>query len=102
MLQLTQTSSGRRRNPLSTRGGTLAVAGAIALLAAIILIFFLQQYRAGLTGSDRAQVLVATTLIPRGTSGEMILEDKAYRPVTVRRSELENGTIVDPNLIAHR
>jgi Flp pilus assembly protein CpaB len=90
----------RRTNPLSTRGGTIAVAGALALLAGLILLVFLHQYRAGLTGSDRVRVLVASTFIPQGTPGRIILDQKAYRVASVRKSDLQEGAIVDPNAIA--
>ena len=92
----------RRRGPLATRGGTLAVAGMLAVLAALVLLFFLHQYRAGLTQSDRVQVLVAGTLIPQGTPGRVILDDKAYRTVSVRKSDLEDGAVVDPDTLANK
>src|SRR5436190_9256728 len=95
-------ASRRRRNPLSTRGGTVAVAGALTLLAALILLVFLQQYRAGLTGSDRVRVLVASTLIPQGTPGRIILGERAYRESSVRKSDVQEGAIVDPNTIAQQ
>jgi Flp pilus assembly protein CpaB len=92
----------RRRGPLATRGGTLAVAGMLAVLAALVLLFFLHQYRTGLTSSDRVQVLVATKLIPQGTPGRVILDDKAYRAVTVRKSDLEEGAVVDPDTLVNK
>jgi Flp pilus assembly protein CpaB len=74
----------------------------LAVLAALVLLFFLNQYRTGLTQSDRVQVLVATTLIPQGTPGRVILDDKAYRAVTVRKSDLEDGAIVDPDTLVNK
>ena len=93
--------SSRRRNPLATRRGTIALAAGIGLIAAVVLVVFFQQYRTALIGSDRVQVLVARTVIPRGTSGQLILDEKAYRMATVRRSELKGDGIVDPNRMVH-
>jgi len=76
------------------------VAGALALLALLILLVFLQHYRAGLTGADRVRVLVVSTFIPQGTPGRIILDHKAYRETSIRKSDLQQGAIVDPNTLA--
>jgi Flp pilus assembly protein CpaB len=78
------------------------VAGALALLAALALLFFLHQYRLGLTRSDRVQVLVAKTLIPHGTPGRAILDANAYRPVSIRKSDLKDGAVVDPDTLVDK
>ena len=49
---------------LSTRGGTVALGGAAALMAAFLLLLYLNQYRSSVTAdSEPVTVLVARTLI---------------------------------------
>ena len=86
----------RGNGPLSTRGGMFAVAGATAVLAGLGLLLFLHQYREDLTGSDPVQVLVARSLVPKGTPGEAVAGDHLYRMLEVRKSQLEDGAITDP------
>jgi Flp pilus assembly protein CpaB len=85
---------------LSTRNGTLAVAGISALLAGALLLVFLNQYRDS-TGEDGApaSVLVAERLIERGTSGEVLAEEGMFRRATVPKGDLKEGAIVDPGSI---
>jgi hypothetical protein len=59
--------------PLSSRGGTLLVAAMLSLLAGAALLVFLRQYREDVTSTDRARVLVAASLVPKGTPGDVIL-----------------------------
>jgi Flp pilus assembly protein CpaB len=82
---------------LSTRNGTLAVAGISALLAGALLMVFLNQYRDS-TGDDGApaSVLVAERLIERGTSGDVLADEGMFRRATVPRGDLKDGAIVDP------
>ena len=89
-------SSTRGNGPLSTRGGMFAVAGATAVLAGIGLLLFLQSYRENLTGSDPVQVVVARSLVPKGTPGEVVAGDRYYRMLKVRKSQLEEGAVTDP------
>src|SRR3712207_2700720 len=89
-------STTRGNGPLSTRGGMFAIAGATAVLAGIGLMVFLQQYREDLTGSDPVQVLVAKSLVPKGTPGEVIAGDRYYRMQEVPKSQLDEGAITDP------
>jgi pilus assembly protein CpaB len=73
-----------------------AIAGVTAVLAGIGLLLFLQQYREDLTGSDPVQVVVARSLVPKGTPGEVIAGDRYYRMVEVQKSQLDEGAITDP------
>jgi len=82
--------------PLSSRGGTLLVAALLSLLAGAALLVFLRQYREDVTSSDRARVLVAASLVPKGTTGEVILEKKLYRVTRVRADDLREGAVADP------
>jgi Flp pilus assembly protein CpaB len=82
--------------PLSSRGGTLLVAALLSLLAGAALLVFLRQYREDVTSSDRARVVVAASLVPKGTPGDVILERRMYRIARVRSDDLRDGAITDP------
>jgi Flp pilus assembly protein CpaB len=82
--------------PLSTRGGTLLVAALLSLLAGMALLVFLRQYREDVTSSERARVVVAGSLIPKGTTGDVLLEKKLYRVARVREDDLRDGAVTDP------
>jgi Flp pilus assembly protein CpaB len=82
--------------PLSSRGGTLLVAALLSLLAGAALLVFLRQYREDVGSSDRARVVVATSLVPKGTSGDVILEQRLYRVAQVREDDVRDGALTDP------
>jgi Flp pilus assembly protein CpaB len=85
---------------LSTRRGTALVAGASAVFAALVLIVFLQQYRRSVSGDDKpVTVLVAKSLIEKGSSGTVMAEKSIFQTAQVRKSELKNGAIADPALL---
>ena len=86
----------RSGGPLSTRGGILLVAALLSLLAGAALLVFLREYRNDLTASDSTQVLVARSLLPQGTSGEVVAESRLYKLTRVKKSQLEDGAITDP------
>lgn len=86
----------RAGGPLSSRGGILLVAAILSLLAAGALLVFLREYRQDLTASDGVKVLVAKTLVPQGTPGQVVAESRLYKVARVKKSELSEGAIVDP------
>jgi Flp pilus assembly protein CpaB len=97
-MQLLPTDTPRRsRGPLSTKNGTFAVAAILALIAGAALLVFLREYRDDLTDSDPVQVLVASSVVPKGTPGEVIADDQLYRLSEVKNSQVEDGAITDPD-----
>jgi Flp pilus assembly protein CpaB len=90
-------SQPRGGGPLSTRGGTIAVAGVLSLVAGVALLLFLQAYRDDLTASDRVRVLVAQNLVPHGTPGEVVAETDLYKLRQIEKSQLAEGAITDPS-----
>ena len=86
----------RGGGPLSSRGGTLLVAALLSLVAGAALLVFLREYRDDLTASDGVQVLVARSLVPKGTTGEVISEQSMYRLARVKKAQLSDGAITDP------
>src|SRR4051795_5107851 len=90
------------RGPLSSRRGTIAVAVIAALIAAAALIAFLAQYRKQLTDSTPQRVLVARSLVPKGTPGAVVASSHLYKEGTVRKSQVKAGAISDPSAIDQR
>ena len=85
---------------LSTRNGTLLVSAIAALLAGAILLVFLSQYRDS-TRDDgvSASVLVAKSLIERGSPGDVLADQGMFQRASVPRSDLKNGALTDPESI---
>jgi pilus assembly protein CpaB len=86
------------RKLLSTRGGTTLVAGVSALLAAAVLLVFLNRYRESVReGNAEATVLVAKSLIEEGSQGDVVAEDAMFQTTTVKQDDLKDGAISDPS-----
>jgi Flp pilus assembly protein CpaB len=86
---------------LQTRGGTLLLAGGIALLAAIVLVAFLQNYKDDVTGGTvSAPTLVASALIPKGTSGDVVIGETLFKPADIAESKLKEGALPDASGMA--
>ncbi|MDH4104213.1 MAG: SAF domain-containing protein [Myxococcales bacterium] len=91
----------------SPRGWAYRALGvaAVALAAAIVLVVYLDRYRAGYyVGPDNAPppVLVAKQFIPAGTPGTLIATGPMYRPTTLPEKEREDGAISDPQYLRGR
>jgi pilus assembly protein CpaB len=85
---------------LSTRGGTFVVAGVAAILAAVVLLAYLNRYRESVKESAApATVLVASALIPKGTPGEAIGTQGLFQVTTAAKGQLLEGAISDPVLL---
>lgn len=92
------TLSARMRNLLSTRRGIITVAAGAALLGGAILILFLSAYRNSLTGEDATEkVLVARTLIERGSPADAIAEENMYEIAAVEKADIDDGALSDPD-----
>lgn len=94
------TPKGDRGGPLDTRrGSTMAAIGA-AVLAAIILIVFLSNYRAGdRTSGEPQTVLAARTLLPQNSSGDSIAANGLFQAIRVKQSQVKAGAITDPGAL---
>ena len=81
----------------SPAAGRSRSASAPRLLAAILLIAYLDQYRSSVNDSNAATpVLVAKNLIPKGTSGTVIAEKQLFQAATLSKDDLKVGAISDP------
>jgi Flp pilus assembly protein CpaB len=80
---------------MSTRAGTIAVAGGAALLAGIFIVVYLNRYRHTIKAQGApVTVLVAKRLIPKGTTSAA-LTTTYYDRTTIRQSQLLNGAFSD-------
>jgi len=87
----------------STRGGTIAVGVAAAALAGLLLLVYLNRYRANVAATGTpATVLVAKQLIPKGTPGTIIAAQGFYELTRVPKDQLKIGAISDPAIVAGR
>ena len=88
---------------LSTRGGTVAVAGFAALLAASVFLVYLNRYRSSVNQAGQPTlVLVAKQLIPKGVSGDFIAQEKLFTTQEIVRSDLKEGALSDPATLRGR
>jgi Flp pilus assembly protein CpaB len=96
---LTSKVSGR----MSSRGWAIALGIGAIVLAAILLIVYLDRYRARVGGQNApTPVLVAKQYIPAGTPGTLIASGPMYAPTTLPRKEVEVGAISDPQYLSGR
>jgi len=96
---LTSKVSGR----MSSRAWAIALGIGAIVLAAILLVVYLDRYRANVSGENApTPVLVAKQLIPKGTPGNIVASQAMYAPTTIPRKEVEVGAIADPSYLAGR
>ena len=96
---LTSKVSGR----MSSRGWAIALGIGAIVLAAILLVVYLDRYRARVGGENApTPVLVAKQYIPAGTPGNLVASGPMYAPTTLPQKEVEVGAISDPQYLAGR
>lgn len=88
---------------LSTRGGTVALGGAAALMAAFVLLLYLNQYRSSVSAdSEPVTVLVARTLIEKGMPGDVVGLNRLFQSDEAPQSQVKEGAITDPSTLRGR
>lgn len=86
---------------LSTRKGAYTVAAIAAALGALILIVFINQYKNDVNASIAATpVLTADRVIPRGTAGIEVANERLFKPTAVAQQDLRPGAVTDVSAIA--
>jgi Flp pilus assembly protein CpaB len=96
---LTSKVSGR----MSSRGWAIALGIGAVVLAAILLVVYLDRYRSRVAGENApTPVLVAKQLIPAGTPGTVVASKSMYAPTTLPQKEVEVGAIADPTYLSGR
>jgi Flp pilus assembly protein CpaB len=93
-------SGGRLRKLLSTRKGTAIVAVACTVVAAGLLLVAARQYRQSVDATGQPEtVLVASTLIQKGTAGELVSSRDMFRAEKIVAKQVSAGAIADASAI---
>jgi Flp pilus assembly protein CpaB len=96
---LTSKVSGR----MSSRGWAIALGIGAVVLAAILLVVYLDRYRDRVGGENApTPVLQANRLIPAGTPGSLIASQGMYTSTTLPQKEVVVGAIEDPTYLSGR
>ncbi|MFL5953775.1 MAG: Flp pilus assembly protein CpaB [Gaiellaceae bacterium] len=87
----------------TTRGGAAVLGTAAAILAGLLLLLYLNHYRNSVNANAKdAPVLVAKSLIPRGTPGALIAQKGLFTTQALAHSAVKAGAIVDPAYLSGR
>ena len=82
---------------LQTRRGTIILGIVAAVLAAIALLVYLNQYRNSVnSGAQPVSVLVAKSLIQKGTPGNIVGTTGLYELTNLPKKQVKTGAFVDP------
>jgi len=82
--------------PLSSKNGSIAAAGVAVVIAGLLIIFFLSQYRDNVNaGGVPTPVLVAEKSIEKGASGDSAGAQGLFKSTTVPRDQLKPGALTD-------
>jgi Flp pilus assembly protein CpaB len=85
---------------LSTRRGTIILGIGAAVLAAIVLLVYLNQYRNSVDGGAQPMsLLVAKSLIQKGTPGDVVGTSSLFQVSSIPRSQVKTGAFVDPKTL---
>jgi Flp pilus assembly protein CpaB len=96
---LTSKVSGR----MTSRGWAIALGIGAIVLAAVLLVVYLDRYRARVGGENApTPVLQAKQLIPAGTPGSIVASQQMYVSTTLPRKEVDVGALADPQFLAGR
>src|SRR2546421_2660326 len=91
------------QNLFSTRRGSVLVGAAAAVIAGIVLVVYLHQYRNSVnSASAAAPVLVASQLIPKGTPGDLVGTSDQFQVGSVPKAQLAAGALTDPAALTGR
>jgi Flp pilus assembly protein CpaB len=88
---------------MSSRGWAMVLGIGAIVLASILLIVYLDRYRARVGGQNApTPVLVANRTIPAGTTGAVVASEGMYVARTLPKKEVEEGAIANPEFLAGR
>ena len=100
---MSNTLTGKVSGRMSSRGWAIALGIGAVVLAAILLVVYLDRYRARVSGENApTPVLVAKQLIPTGTPGSIVATNGMYAATTLPAKEVEVGAVADPAYLAGR
>src|SRR3954468_14822150 len=87
----------------TSRGGAIAVGVTVAVIAAILLIVYVSRYKSSVDSTAApVPVLVAKSLIPKGTPGSTVAAKGLYQNTSVPSDSVQAGAISDPNALSGR
>ncbi len=88
---------------VSSRGWAIALGLGAIVLATILLIVYLDRYRARVSGASApTPVLVANKVIPAGTPGTIVATQGMYTATNLPKKEVLEGAIADPTFLTGR
>jgi Flp pilus assembly protein CpaB len=91
------------RKLFRNRSGALIAGIIAAVIAVVLLVVYLKSYRSSVNSGKRTErVLVATKMIPTGTSGDLIAKQNLYLVTTVQQDQLKLNAITDPSALNDR
>ena len=100
---MSNTMSTRVSGRMSSRGWAIALGIGAIVLAAVLLVVYLDRYRARVGGANTpTPVLVAKQVIKKGTPGSIITGQVMYEATQLAKKEVEVGAIDDPQLLTGR
>jgi Flp pilus assembly protein CpaB len=100
---MSNTFSTKISGRVSSRGWAIALGLGAIVLATILLIVYLDRYRARVGGASApTPVLVAKQTIPAGTPGNIVTTNLMYKDTTLPKKEVEEGAIADPQFLVGR
>jgi Flp pilus assembly protein CpaB len=100
---MSNTFSTKVSGRVSSRGWAIALGLGAIVLATILLIVYLDRYRARVGGASApTPVLVANRTIEAGTPGTIVADQKMYTATTLPKKEVLEGAIADPTFLTGR
>jgi Flp pilus assembly protein CpaB len=91
------------QNLFTTRRGSLLVGATAAVLAGLVLLVYLHSYRNSLnSNASQATVLVAKSLIQKGTPGNIIGSSDQFQVAQIAQGQLQTGALTDPAALSGR
>ena len=100
---MSNTLTGKVSGRMSSRGWAIALGIGAVVLAAILLVVYLDRYRDRVAGENApTPVLQANRLIPAGTPGSLIATQGMYTSTTLPQKEVIVGAIDDPAYLSGR
>jgi len=84
----------------ATRQGTVFLGVIAAVIAAVALIVYLNQYRNSVNDNALTPVLVTKSFVASGTPGSVVTSTELYSISHVPKSALQTGAFVDPSALA--
>jgi Flp pilus assembly protein CpaB len=100
---MSNTFSTKISGKVSSRGWAIALGLGAIVLATVLLIVYLDRYRARVGGNNApTPVLRANRTIPQGTPGTIVTSQTMFAPTTLPKKEVEEGAIADPQFLTGR